>query len=244
MPPGGGASCLGGGLATRALRLRASPRHARCFLALLRAPLHRGGLRGGAARPARRRGLRRRDRQRRWHASPRRGGPAAAAAPPRRLPRLPRPRHLAVLPTPSLPPELPPAVVGRIRALPHGATAAAAVEAPSRRARRWRVASGQPSPGGPHPHRDQWLQYNLITLLHQEAEERKNVMKDPNSVVPAAFVSFRSRWGASVCAQTKHTSNPTVWLTEWAPEPRDVYWNNLSIPFISLTIRRFIKGNS
>ncbi|CAL4895241.1 unnamed protein product [Urochloa decumbens] len=74
----------------------------------------------------------------------------------------------------------------------------------------------------------------------EEAEERKKVMKDPKSVVPAAFVSFRSRWGAAVCAQTQQTSNPTVWLTEWAPEPRDVYWNNLSIPFVSLTVRRLI----
>jgi len=53
-------------------------------------------------RPARRRGLRRRDRQRRWPASPRRGRPAAAAAPPRCLPRLSRTRLLAVIPTPSL----------------------------------------------------------------------------------------------------------------------------------------------
>ena len=80
----------------------------------------------------------------------------------------------------------------------------------------------------------------MIVLDTQEAEERKKVMKDPNSVVPAAFVSFRSRWGAAVCAQTQQTSNPTVWLTEWAPEPRDVYWNNLSIPFVSLTVRRLI----
>jgi hypothetical protein len=29
-------------------------------------------------------------------------------------------------------------------------------------------------------------------------------------------------------------------LTEWAPEPRDVYWDNLSIPFVSLTVRRLI----
>jgi hypothetical protein len=65
-------------------------------------------------------------------------------------------------------------------------------------------------------------------------------MKDPKSVVPAAFVSFRSRWGAAVCAQTQQTSNPTVWLTEWAPEPRDVYWDNLSIPFVYLKIRRLI----
>ena len=65
-------------------------------------------------------------------------------------------------------------------------------------------------------------------------------MKDPKLVVPAAFVSFRSRWGAAVCAQTQQTSNPTVWLTEWAPEPRDVYWDNLSIPIVHLTVRRLI----
>ncbi|KAG8069065.1 hypothetical protein GUJ93_ZPchr0005g15885 [Zizania palustris] len=74
----------------------------------------------------------------------------------------------------------------------------------------------------------------------EEVDERKKIMKDPKSVVPAAFVSLRSRWGAAVCAQTQQTSNPTVWLTEWAPEPRDVYWNNLSIPFVSLTVRRLI----
>ncbi|KAL6884586.1 hypothetical protein ACP4OV_010522 [Aristida adscensionis] len=74
----------------------------------------------------------------------------------------------------------------------------------------------------------------------EEAEEREKIVKDPKSVVPAAFVSFRSRWGAAVCAQTQQTSNPTVWLNEWAPEPRDVYWDNLSIPFVYLTVRRLI----
>ncbi|KAG0537987.1 hypothetical protein BDA96_03G196700 [Sorghum bicolor] len=77
-------------------------------------------------------------------------------------------------------------------------------------------------------------------IENEEAEEREKIVKDPKSVVPAAFVSFRSRWGAAVCAQTQQTSNPTVWLTEWAPEPRDVYWDNLSIPFVSLTVRRLI----
>ncbi|KAJ3685949.1 hypothetical protein LUZ61_015113 [Rhynchospora tenuis] len=79
-------------------------------------------------------------------------------------------------------------------------------------------------------------------LSKEEAMERERVKKDPKSVVPAAFVSFRTRWGAAVCAQTQQTRNPTMWLTEWAPEPRDVYWNNLSIPFVYLTIRRLIVG--
>ncbi|CAN1326641.1 Calcium permeable stress-gated cation channel 1 [Linum perenne] len=36
--------------------------------------------------------------------------------------------------------------------------------------------------------------------------------------------------------------NPTLWLTDWASEPRDVYWRNLAIPYVSLTVRRLIVG--
>lgn len=64
--------------------------------------------------------------------------------------------------------------------------------------------------------------------------------KDPKFIMPAAFVSFKTRWAAAVCAQTQQSRNPTVWLTEWAPEPHDVYWDNLAIPYVSLTIRRLV----
>ncbi|KAG7019405.1 Calcium permeable stress-gated cation channel 1 [Cucurbita argyrosperma subsp. argyrosperma] len=74
------------------------------------------------------------------------------------------------------------------------------------------------------------------------ASERKRISDDPKSIMPAAFVSFKSRWGAAVCAQTQQSRNPTIWLSEWAPEPRDVYWENLAIPYVSLTIRRLIMG--
>ena len=72
--------------------------------------------------------------------------------------------------------------------------------------------------------------------------ERERVTNDPKYIMPTAFVSFKTRWGAAVCAQTQQSRNPTLWLTEWAPEPRDVYWQNLSIPFVSLTVRRLIIG--
>ncbi|OMP04995.1 hypothetical protein COLO4_09139 [Corchorus olitorius] len=75
-------------------------------------------------------------------------------------------------------------------------------------------------------------------LSEIEAAEREKVMNDPKAIVPAAFVSFKSRWGAAVCAQTQLCRNPTIWLTEWAPEPRDVYWDNLAIPYFELTVRR------
>ncbi|CAI9107870.1 OLC1v1007341C1 [Oldenlandia corymbosa var. corymbosa] len=79
-------------------------------------------------------------------------------------------------------------------------------------------------------------------LSEEEIAEREKVISDPKSIVPAAFVSFKSRWGAAVCAQTQQSSNPTIWLTEWAPEPRDVYWDNLAIPFVSLAIRRLLMA--
>ncbi|XP_008803557.2 calcium permeable stress-gated cation channel 1-like [Phoenix dactylifera] len=79
-------------------------------------------------------------------------------------------------------------------------------------------------------------------LSKKEATEHEKVKKDPKSIMPVAFVSFRTRWGAAVCAQTQQTRNPTLWLTKWAPEPRDVYWQNLAIPFVSLTVRRLIIG--
>ncbi|KAG6487546.1 hypothetical protein ZIOFF_056134 [Zingiber officinale] len=79
-------------------------------------------------------------------------------------------------------------------------------------------------------------------LRKEEAAERERIISDPAALMPAAFVSFKSRWGAAVCAQTQQSSNPTLWLTDWAPEPRDVYWSNLSIPFVELTIRRFLMA--
>ncbi|XP_015891582.3 CSC1-like protein At4g02900 [Ziziphus jujuba] len=80
----------------------------------------------------------------------------------------------------------------------------------------------------------------LEKLSQQEEEEREKVISDPNAVVPAAFVSFKTRWGAAICAQTQQSNNPTIWLTEWAPEPRDVFWDNLSIPYVSLAVRRLL----
>ncbi|CAL9162010.1 calcium permeable stress-gated cation channel 1-like [Musa acuminata AAA Group] len=77
-------------------------------------------------------------------------------------------------------------------------------------------------------------------LSKEEAAEHENIIKNPKYIMPAAFVSFRTQWGAAVCAQTQQTRNPTLWLTEWAPEPRDIYWQNLSIPFVSITIRKLI----
>lgn len=54
--------------------------------------------------------------------------------------------------------------------------------------------------------------------------------------VPAAFVSFKSRYGAAIAIHIQQGVNPTEWVTEQAPEPDDVYW-----PFFSASyLRRWI----
>ncbi|GFY92189.1 Early-responsive to dehydration stress protein [Actinidia rufa] len=51
-----------------------------------------------------------------------------------------------------------------------------------------------------------------------------------------AFVTFRTRWGAALAAQSQQHSNPLLWITEMAPEPRDVLWRNLAIPYRHLPL--------
>lgn len=60
--------------------------------------------------------------------------------------------------------------------------------------------------------------------------------------MPTAFVSFKSRWGAAVCAQTQQNMDPTIWMTGWAPEPRDINWKNLAIPYMQLGCRGVTVG--
>jgi hypothetical protein len=77
-------------------------------------------------------------------------------------------------------------------------------------------------------------------LTEEISVERKKILSDDKYVMRAGFVSFNSRWGAAVCAQTQQSKDATKWLTEWAPEPRDVYWNNLSIRYVELNSRRIM----
>ncbi|CAM8989036.1 unnamed protein product [Rhodiola kirilowii] len=86
----------------------------------------------------------------------------------------------------------------------------------------------------------EYYESEIEKLSKKISDERERITNNPKSIMPAAFVSFKTRWGAAVCAQTQQSRNPTVWLTEWAPEPRDVCWDNLAIPYVSLSIRRLI----
>ncbi|XP_077233942.1 hyperosmolality-gated Ca2+ permeable channel 2.1-like [Tasmannia lanceolata] len=54
----------------------------------------------------------------------------------------------------------------------------------------------------------------------------------------AAFVFFKTRYAAVVASQVLQSSNPMLWVTDLAPEPHDVYWSNLWIPYRQLWFRR------
>jgi len=56
----------------------------------------------------------------------------------------------------------------------------------------------------------------------------------------AAFVFFRSRLGAATAVHLKQSVNPTHWITEFAPEPRDVYWPFFSESFMRRWISKLV----
>ncbi|PSS13471.1 CSC1-like protein [Actinidia chinensis var. chinensis] len=58
--------------------------------------------------------------------------------------------------------------------------------------------------------------------------------------VRAAFVSFKSRYGAACAFHMQQSINPTQWVTEQAPEPRDVYWPFFSSTFMGTWISKLL----
>jgi hypothetical protein len=45
------------------------------------------------------------------------------------------------------------------------------------------------------------------SVIIQIAEDREKILNDLNSIMPAAFISFKTRWGAAFCAQTQQSRN-------------------------------------
>ncbi|KAL5225936.1 hypothetical protein ABZP36_012575 [Zizania latifolia] len=86
---------------------------------------------------------------------------------------------------------------------------------------------------------------NTFQLLPTELEQNqeKAVLKDSSLKLDdqecaAVFVYFRTRYAALVASEILQTSNPMKWVTNLAPEPDDVYWSNLWLPYKQLWIRR------
>ncbi|GJP41199.1 hypothetical protein CLOM_g874 [Closterium sp. NIES-68] len=86
----------------------------------------------------------------------------------------------------------------------------------------------------------QYYEQKIEEIKKEILQEREKVVNDSTSVMPAAFVSFRTRWGAAVAAQTLQSKDSSQWITVWAPEQRDVKWENLPMPYVSLMLRRIM----
>ncbi|XP_072988245.1 CSC1-like protein RXW8 isoform X2 [Typha latifolia] len=85
---------------------------------------------------------------------------------------------------------------------------------------------------------------NSFQLYHDELEvsgKETDDHSDPNArdeECASAFVFFKTRYAALVSSEVLQTSNPMLWVTDMAPEPDDVYWSNLWLPYRQLWIRR------
>jgi hypothetical protein len=56
--------------------------------------------------------------------------------------------------------------------------------------------------------------------------------------VAAAFIIFNSRPAAAAAAQVVHSQTADSWTVMAAPEPRQVVWKNIAIPFYQRMIRQ------
>ncbi|KAL6637150.1 hypothetical protein ACP70R_024722 [Stipagrostis hirtigluma subsp. patula] len=85
---------------------------------------------------------------------------------------------------------------------------------------------------------------NSFRLMPSESEQEseKPDVNDASSSLPdgecgAAFVFFKTRYAALVVAEIVQTANPMRWVTSLAPEPHDIYWSNLWLPYKQLWLR-------
>ncbi|KAM0050454.1 putative calcium-dependent channel, 7TM region phosphate [Helianthus debilis subsp. tardiflorus] len=82
---------------------------------------------------------------------------------------------------------------------------------------------------------------HFFSKYHPHAYHSYQILYGENHLeeLPVAFVTFRSRWDASLASQTQQHPNPLLWISQMAPEPRDVFWKNLAVPYKHVIIYRF-----
>ncbi|XP_052186301.1 CSC1-like protein At1g69450 isoform X6 [Diospyros lotus] len=84
-----------------------------------------------------------------------------------------------------------------------------------------------------------FTQYHPSTYLSHVVVHRTGKIRNLIEV-RAAFVSFKSRYGAATAFHMQQSVNPTQWLTEKAPEPHDVYWPFFSSSFMGRWISKLL----
>ncbi|CAM8965221.1 unnamed protein product [Rhodiola kirilowii] len=76
---------------------------------------------------------------------------------------------------------------------------------------------------------------NLIDHYGKKLEHLESIArKEQTSLTEkaAAFVCFKSRYGAAIALHIQQGVNPTEWTTEKAPEPEDIHWPFFSASFM------------
>lgn len=85
---------------------------------------------------------------------------------------------------------------------------------------------------------------NSFKLLNTECEQNKgkadnkSILDLDDEECTTAFVFFKTRYAALIASEILQTSNPMKWVANLAPEPEDVYWSNLWLPYKQLWARR------
>ncbi|WRX13114.1 CSC1/OSCA1-like [Theobroma cacao] len=81
------------------------------------------------------------------------------------------------------------------------------------------------------------LEEKLQELCHKIRQlQSEDMLKERE--LPVSFVTFKSRWGAALAAQTQQHTNPLLWITGTAPEPSDVSWRNLAVQYKFLPLHK------
>ncbi|CAA3011038.1 CSC1 HYP1 isoform X1 [Olea europaea subsp. europaea] len=78
---------------------------------------------------------------------------------------------------------------------------------------------------------------DLLDSYEKKLEDMEDNVRTERSTiagkeVPAAFVSFKSRFSAAIASHIQQGVKPTEWITEPAPDPQDVYWPFFSASFL------------
>ncbi|XP_024970621.1 CSC1-like protein RXW8 [Cynara cardunculus var. scolymus] len=83
--------------------------------------------------------------------------------------------------------------------------------------------------------------FKMLTCESDSDVKKPNQQNEPDlkeQECAAAFVFFRTRYAAMVASRTIQVLDPMLWVIEFAPEPHDVYWENLCVPYRLLWIRK------
>ncbi|XP_057948021.1 CSC1-like protein At1g69450 isoform X3 [Malania oleifera] len=76
--------------------------------------------------------------------------------------------------------------------------------------------------------------------LEENVRLERSEVSSQGEEIRAAFVSFKSRYSAAAALHLQQSVNPTLWVTEQAPEPHDVYWPFFSSSFIRRWIYKLV----